>query len=200
MGIPWRAMTEPIRVHLRVPGTAPMPDLMRLLRSIEAAGFDGAGILDSQMLSRDTFVVLGQAAANTSRLTLFPAVTNPFTRHASVLAGAIQTVEELAPGRVKLVIGTGYTSASTIGRKAATLAEMRECLRTVRALLRGDSVDFGGTPGRLTFAARRPIPLIMAASGPKAIELAGEIADGVLLLVGFNGGIVQRALEHLERG
>src|SRR2546422_5717212 len=57
-----------------------MPDLMRLLRSIEAAGFDGAGILDSQMLSRDTFVVLGQAAVATSRLTLFPAVTNPFTR------------------------------------------------------------------------------------------------------------------------
>src|SRR6267143_1728327 len=109
MGIPWRAMTEPIRVHLRVPGTAPMPDLMRLLRSIEAAGFDGAGILDSQMLSRDTFVVLG-------------------------------------------------------------------------------------------YAAKRRIPIVMAASGPKAIELAGEIADGALLLVGFNRGIVERALEHLERG
>src|SRR5437773_2829906 len=95
---------------------------------------------------------------------------------------------------------SSFGSSSTIGRRAATLAEMRECLRTVRALLGGESVDFGGTPGRLTFAARRPIPLIMAASGPKAIELAGEIADGVLLLVGFNGGIVQRALEHLERG
>src|SRR6266480_45580 len=142
MGIPWRAMTEPVRVHLRVPATAPMPDLMRLLRSIEAAGFDGAGILDSQMLSRDTFVVLGQAAATTSRLTLFPAVTNPFTRHASVLAGGIQSVEELAPGRVKLVMGTGYTSASTIGRKPATLAEMRECIRMVRTLLAGESVDF----------------------------------------------------------
>jgi len=177
-----------------------MPQLTRLIQDIEAAGFDGAGILDSQLLSRDTFVVLAQAATSTSRLTLFPAVTNPLTRHASVLAGAIQSVEELAPGRVKLVMGTGYTSASTIGRRAATLAEMRECLRTVRALLRGDSVDFGGTPGRLTFAARRPIPLIMAASGPKAIELAGEIADGVLLLVGFNHGIVERALEHLARG
>src|SRR5262249_61675361 len=100
-GIPWRAMTEPLRVHLRVPGTAPMPALMRLLRSIEAAGFDGAGILDSQMLSRDTFVVLGQAAANTSRLTLFPAVTNPFTRHASVLAGAVPTLGRMAAGPVK---------------------------------------------------------------------------------------------------
>src|SRR5438128_6718499 len=177
-----------------------MPDLMRLLRSIEAAGFDGAGILDSQMLSRDTFVVLGQAAAATSRLTLFPAVTNPFTRHASVLASAIQTVEELAPGRVKFVIGTGYTSASTIGRKPATLAEMRACIGTVRGLLAGKTVDFDGTPGRLAFTSGRRIPVIMAASGPKAIEVAGEIADGALLLVGFNRGIVQTALEHLERG
>jgi 5,10-methylenetetrahydromethanopterin reductase len=193
-------MADPVRVHLRVPGTAPMSELMRLLRSIETAGFDGAGMLDSQLLSRDTFVVLGQAATNTSRITLFPAVTNPFTRHASVLAGAIATVEELAPGRVKFVMGSGYTSASTIGRKPATLAEMRACIGAVRTLLAGESVDFDGTPGRLGYAAKRRIPIVMAASGPKAIELAGEIADGALLLVGFNRGIVERALEHLERG
>jgi len=192
--------TSPVRVHLRVPGTAPMPDLMALIQGVETAGFDGAGILDSQMLCRDTFVTLGQAAAHTSRLTLFPAVTNPLTRHASVLAGAIQTVEEMAPGRVKFIVGSGYTSASTIGRKPATLAEMRACITTVKALLAGDSVDFGGTRGRLAYASGRPIPVLMAASGPKAIELAGEIADGVLLLVGFNRGIVETALELLERG
>jgi len=193
-------MSQSIRVHLRIPGTAPMSQLTRLIQDVEAAGFDGAGILDSQLLSRDAFVVLGQAASHTSRLTLFPAVTNPFTRDASVLAGAIQTVEEMAPGRVKLVIGTGYTSASTIGRKPATLAQMRTCISTVKRLLAGQSMDFDGTPGRLGFAAGRHIPVIMAASGPKAIELAGEIADGVLLLVGFNRGIIERALEHLERG
>jgi 5,10-methylenetetrahydromethanopterin reductase len=193
-------MNEPVRVHLRVPGTAPMPALMKLIRSIEEAGFDGAGILDSQLLSRDTYVTLGQAATQTSRLTLFPAVTNPFTRHPSVLAGAIQTVEELAPGRVKFVIGTGYTSASTIGRKPASLPEMRACIATVRALLAGKAVDFDGTPGRLGYASGRRIPVLMAASGPRAIELAGEVADGVLLLVGFNRGIAAAALEYLERG
>ena len=177
-----------------------MPELVRLIQDVEAAGFDGAGILDSQLLSRDAFVVLGQAASNTSRLTLFPAVTNPFTRDASVLAGAIQTVEELAPGRVKFMIGTGYTSASTIGRRPATLAEIRACISTVKGLLAGQTVDFDGTPGKLGYAAGRPIPVIMAASGPKAIELAGEIADGVLLLVGFNRGILERALDHLETG
>ena len=193
-------MSQFIRVHLRIPGTAPMSQLTRLIQEVEGAGFDGAGILDSQLLSRDAFVVLGQAASHTSRLTLFPAVTNPFTRDASVLAGAIQTVEEMAPGRVKFVIGTGYTSASTIGRKPATLAQMRACISTVKGLLAGQTVDFEGTPGRLAYAAGRHIPVIMAASGPKAIELAGEIADGVLLLVGFNRGIIERALDHLERG
>jgi len=192
--------SEPVRVHMRVPGTEPMERLVRLIQDIEAAGFDGAGILDSQLISRDSFVILAQAATRTSRLTLFPAVTNPFTRHASVLASAIQTVEELAPGRVKFVIGTGYTSASTIGRKPATLDEMRACIHAVRGLLAGDTIDFGGTPGRLGYASGRMIPLLMAASGPKAIEVAGEIADGALLLVGFNRGIVETALEHLERG
>jgi 5,10-methylenetetrahydromethanopterin reductase len=177
-----------------------MPALMALLASIEAAGFDGAGILDSQMISRDTFVVLAQAATHTSRMALFPAVTNPFTRHPAVLASAIRTVEELAPGRVKFVIGTGYTSASTIGRKPATLAEMRACIATVRALLAGKSVDFDGTPGRLGYGSGRRIPVIMAASGMKAIEVAGEVADGVLLLVGFNRGIVETALSLLDRG
>jgi len=60
--------------------------------------------------------------------------------------------------------------------------------------------NLSGTPGKLAYTSGRRIPVIMAASGPKAIELAGEVADGVLLLVGFNRGIVERALEHLERG
>ena len=129
-------MSEPVRISLRIPGTAPMPEIITLIQDVEAAGFDGAGILDSQLLCRDTYVTMALAATQTSQLTLFPAVTNPFTRHASVLAGAIQTVAELAPGRLKCVIGTGYTSASTIGRKPATLAQMRACV----------SVKSGGGP------------------------------------------------------
>ena len=155
-------MIERTSLFLRVPGTEPMPQLMSLMQRIEAAGFDGAGILDSQLLARDTFVILGQAAAHTRSLLLFPAVSNPFTRHPSVLAGAIQTVEEMAPGRVKFVIGTGYTSASTIGRKPATLADMRTCILQKRTLLQGREVDWNGTPGRLAFASGRRIPLIMA--------------------------------------
>src|SRR5881409_2441501 len=135
-----------------------MPELIRVIQDVEAAGFDGAGILDSQLLCRDTFVTLGQAATQTSRLTLFPAVTNPFSRHVSVLASAIQTVAELALGRTKVVIGTGYTSASTIGRKPATLAEMRACIDDLRRLLGGEAVEFHGMPGRLAYARRPGMP------------------------------------------
>src|SRR5499425_1004897 len=184
-----------VQVSLRIPGTAPMPELLKLVQQVEAAGFDGAGILDSQLLCRETFVTMALAATHTSALTLFPAVTNPLTRHASVLAGAIQTVEELAPGRIKVVIGTGFTSAHTIGRRPATLAEMRASITALRTLLAGGSVDFGTTSGRLAFAAGRPIPVLMAASGPKAIELAGEVADGVMLSVGFHRGIADAVLD-----
>ncbi len=193
-------MTQHVEISLRIPGTTSIPDLIPLIQDVEAAGFYGAGILDSQLLCRDVFVTMGAAAAQTSQLTLFPAVTNPFSRHASVLAGAMQTVEELAPGRTKCIIGTGYTSASTIGRKPGTLAQMRDTIQTMKALLSGQSVDFQGTPGRLVFAAERDLPVLMAASGPKAIELAGEIADGVLLLVGFTPEIVEAVTECLDRG
>ncbi len=71
-----------VQVSLRIPGTAPMPELIELIQDVEAAGFDGAGILDSQLLCRDTFVTMALASAHTSALTLFPAVTNPLTRHA----------------------------------------------------------------------------------------------------------------------
>jgi 5,10-methylenetetrahydromethanopterin reductase len=193
-------MPDSVQISLRIPGTAPIREIARLVQGVEAAGFAGAGLLDSQLLCRDVFVTMAAAAMQTSHITIFPAVTNPFTRHASVLASAMQSVEELTPGRIKCIIGTGYTSASTIGRKPATLAQMRACIMSLKELLAGKTVDFNGTPGRLQYAAGGNIPVLMAASGPKAIELAGEIADGALLMVGYTPGIVAAALEHLELG
>ena len=193
-------MTQPIKISMRVPGTSPMPEILDMIRRIEAAGFDGAGILDSQMICRDTFVTLGLAAGVTSRLQLFPAVTNPFGRIPSVMAGAAQTVAELAPGRTRVIVGTGYTSASTIGRRPATLRQMRRCITEVKALLAGETVDYGVMSNRLDFTDGPPVPVLMAASGPRSLELAGEVADGVLALVGYTPGIVEKALNHVETG
>ena len=193
-------MSSQIKISMRVPGTSPMPELLKMIRQIEELGFDGAGILDSQMICRDTFVTMGLAANATSTLRLFPAVTNPFGRIPSVLAGAAQTVAEIAPGRTKFIIGTGYTSASTIGRRPATLRQMRRCITEVKALLAGETVDYNGMSNRLDFAGGDGVPVLMAASGPRSLELAGEVADGALVLVGYTAGIVGKALEHLETG
>ena len=196
-------MADPIKISMRVPGTSPMPELLDMIKQVEAAGFDGAGILDSQMICRDTFVTMGLAANATSSLNLFPAVTNPFGRIPSVLAGAAQTVAEIAPGRTKFIIGTGYTSASTIGRRPATLRQMRRCIIEVKSLLAGEAVDFNGMSNRLDFAGSdgdQGVPVLMAASGPRSLELAGEVADGALVLVGYTPGIIGKALEHLEIG
>jgi hypothetical protein len=65
-------MAHPVQVSLRVPGTSPMPELIRLIQDVEAAGFNGAGILDSQLLCRDTFVTLGQAATTRRDSRCFP--------------------------------------------------------------------------------------------------------------------------------
>ena len=113
-------MPTPVRIALRIPGTSPLPQLVSLIQEVEAACFDGAGILDSQLLCRDAFITLALAASQTSRLTLYPAVTNPFTRHVSVLASALQSAEELAPGRVQSPVSRGRSECPTAGRGPAS--------------------------------------------------------------------------------
>src|SRR5260370_33699153 len=106
---------------------------------------------------RSSFVS-GRRAPQTPRIRPYLPLPTPFTRHASVLASAIQTVEELAPGRGRFVIGTGYTSASTIGRSPATLAAMRACIGTRKAPLAGKTVGFGGPPRAPGQCSVRPLP------------------------------------------
>jgi hypothetical protein len=108
-------MMQKVEISLRIPGTLPIPELMPLTNDVEDAGFYGAGILNSQWLCRDVFVTMG--------------------------AADMQSVEELASGRIKCIIDTGSTSASTIGRKPGTLAQMRSTIQTIKALLNEQSVD-----------------------------------------------------------
>ena len=80
---------------------------------------------------------------------------------------------------------------------------MRRCIIEVKSLLAGESVDFNGMSNRLDFAGSdggQGVPVLMAASGPRSLELAGEVADGALVLVGYTPGIIGKALEHLEVG
>ena len=187
-------------VILRVAGCAPAHQTAAFARRVEEAGFTGIGIPDSQLIMRDIYVNLALAAQQTSHLLLYTAVTNPLTRHVSVLASAVQTVEELAPGRVRVIVGSGYSSVMTIGRRAATIREMRETVVTLRRLLSGERVSLGGFEAHLPYASGRDIPILIAATGPRTIELAGEVADGVLILVGIHPEMMDTAWRAFESG
>jgi 5,10-methylenetetrahydromethanopterin reductase len=187
-------------IGIRVPACRPAPDVAEYLRTVEQAGFDFAGLVDSQLVTRDVFVTIALAAQRTTTLGLYTAVTNPVTRHVSVLAGAARTVHEIAPDRVGFFVGSGYSAASTIGRRPATLQEMEVAVSTLRSLLAGESVRLGGAVSRLHFAGNERPPVYVAATGPKMLELAGELADGVLLGVGGHPGVLEEARELVARG
>ena len=167
----------------------------------EEAGFDGVGVLDSQLLERDVFVSMAFAIQATERIRISSAVINPVTRHVSVLASAMKTVAELAPGRVEFWMGRGFSSVQTVGVRPASVRQMRRAVHTMKELLRGESVAFNDSDSRMRHGGNDEVPpIFIAAHGPRAIELAGEVADGVLLQVGINPGSIEVARRHLEAG
>lgn len=189
-----------LRVGIRVPACRPVDEVAEFLQQIERAGFAFAGLLDSQLVTRDVFTTMTAAALTTSQLGLWASVVNPVTRHVSVLAGASASVAEIAPGRAVFVMGSGYSSTSTIGERPASVATMRTAAVRYRALMQGAEVDFGTTRSRLAFTPSVLPPVYVAATGPRMLELAGEVGDGVLLAAGVHPRMLERAYEHIARG
>jgi 5,10-methylenetetrahydromethanopterin reductase len=188
-----------LRVGLRIPAFARADRLAELAVEAERLGFDEVWFPDSQLLWRDVFCVLTAAALRTERIGLGSAVTNVITRHPTVIASAARTVAELAPGRVRLGLGVGNSSLAPIGLPPATQRQMREAVVMVRTLLAGGECRFGELSARL----RDPTPelrLDMAATGPRNLRLAGELADGVILLSGVSPAELDRALALVRDG
>ena len=189
-----------IKIDLRVPPCGPATEIGEFVRQCEEAGFDGVGILDSQMLERDVFVSMAFAVQATSRIRVASAVTNPVTRHLSVLASAAKTVAELAPRRVEFWIGRGYSSVQTIGVKPASVRQMRESVLTLKRLLAGQEVSFDGVTSRMHHGNGPVPPIYISATGPRAIEVGGEVADGTVLMIGLHPKAVELARHYLAEG
>lgn len=189
-----------MKVDIRVPVGLPVPETAEFIAECEAAGFSGVGIHDHQHSGRDVFLTLALAAQRTTRLELYPATTNPVTRHPMVLASLAHSLEEIAPERVRLTVGPGYLAVGNIGRPRATVDAMRRAILTIRGLLRGERLEFNGVHTRLRNLSERPTPIFMTAAGPRMVELAGEVADGALLLVGLHPKAVEAARRRLETG
>lgn len=157
-----------------------------MVRLAEQAGFSEAWIGDSQGIWKDPYVCLGACALQTTRIKLGIGVTNVRTRHLAVTARAMATVDELSGGRGLLGIGAGDTAFLHLDWKPATVATCREAVHALRSLLAGDTATWQGwTIEPLQNLACGPVPIYLAASGPRMLELAGEVADGCIASAGL---------------
>ncbi len=176
----------------------------------ESVGYTHAWFDDSQMLFSDPYISMALSAERTSTISLGVGVTNPSTRIAPVTANAIATVNRLAPGRVRLGIGTGNTALRTMGLPAARVADLAEHVDVVRALLTGGVGSYrrGDQVTDVTFLSpddgwidiSTPIPIFIAGSGPRVLELAGERGDGVILFGTVDPELLRTSVERIRVG
>jgi len=111
--------------------------------------------------------------------TVAPGVTNIITRHPAVLAHSVATLDEYSAGRAILGSGVGESAVYNIGKKPARLKRLEEVIGVIRMLMAGETAHFDGQDIKVSWPARK-VPIVIASSGPKSLQLAGRIADGVL--------------------
>jgi 5,10-methylenetetrahydromethanopterin reductase len=169
------------------------------VRRAEDLGWDAAFQPDSQLRRRDTYVLLAAAARATARITLGVLLANPVNRHPTVTASSIATIDELAPGRTLLGWGIGDTAVRLAGLRPARVRELEASTRLLRALLAGEAVEVGAArPARLPHP--RPVPVWIAAGGPRTLYMAGGAADGVFVRVGTHPANLERAVALIGEG
>ncbi|RLE18911.1 MAG: 5,10-methylene tetrahydromethanopterin reductase, partial [Actinobacteria bacterium] len=160
-------------------------DTPRHIEVAEELGYERAWVYDSPALYPDAWMTLALAAGRTSTITIGPAVLVPSLRHPMTNAAAIATLEALAPGRVAIAIGSGFTGRYTLGQKPLRWADVESYVVALRGLLAGQTVDWEGAPIRMLhgtgYGAERPIELdlLIGADGPKGTAVAERVANGI---------------------
>jgi 5,10-methylenetetrahydromethanopterin reductase len=150
-----------------------------LAQQCDDYGFGFLGMTDGQMIWRDVYVALTLAASRTKRIRLAPWVTNIVTRHPTVTANAIATLNDLSGGRAFLGIGIGDDSVRTIGRKTSTLDELAEAVTLIYDLTAGREVKTAGGTWTLS-SAQGAITIYWAAANPRSLQYGGRYTDGVI--------------------
>lgn len=189
-----------LRVDIRIPLGASLPELADLAGRCEDAGFDGVGVPDHHHTGRDAYLALGAMAGRTRTLQLYPATSNVVTRHPLVLASLVNSLDELAPGRALLTVAPGFLSVEKAGEPRATRDRLRVVVSTLRGLLSGGVAELDGQPLQLANRPSAESRVLLLASGPRLLELAGEVADGVVMLVGLHPDAVEAARACVRRG
>ena len=189
---------------------APVPDTPDHVVLAERLGYRRAWVYDTPALQLDVWMTLALAAARTQRIELGPGVLIPSLRHVLVTAGAVASLVALAPGRVNVGVGSGFTGRLAMGQRPNRWDFVADYIRQLKALLAGEVVEIDGAmtqmlhgPGQ---APSRPIrvPIVVGTSGPKGEAVARELGDGIFSagppVRGFAWSVLLRFGTVLDRG
>ena len=201
---------RPPRVALYLQDKHPLDRSLDYCRRAEAKGFEAVWQAESRLV-REATVPMAAYAAATQRLVVGSGVVNTWTRNPGLLAATFVTLDDLAPGRIILGLGAWWDPlASKVGiHRRKPLLCMRETVEACRALFTLEEVTYQGEFVHLDEVridvvhgdtSPRSIPIFIGATGPKMLELTGEIADGVLLNYMVSPSYNDDALESLENG
>jgi probable F420-dependent oxidoreductase len=159
----------------------PAARVIDLAKRAEAYGFTHAWTFDSHLLWEEPFVIYSRILAETHKLVVGPMVTNPATRDWTVLASLFATLNEMYGNRTICGMGRGDSAVRVINGKPVKLADMREAIGVIRALANGQAAEYKGSTLRLPWNPDSRLPIWVAAYGPRALALTGEVGDGFIL-------------------
>jgi probable F420-dependent oxidoreductase len=154
--------------------------IVSLTRQAEASGFAYGWIFDSHVLWLEPYPLLTLMAANTKKMRLGTCVTNPAVRDITVTSSLFATLNVISGARMDLGIGRGDSSRRVLGKKPVTAASLEQFVSDFRRLTSGDEIQYDGRSARLSWASGAT-PVWIAGYGPKVLEMAGRVADGVIL-------------------
>ena len=170
--------------------------------AVEADGWDGLLLTDTQNLSMDVFASLYLAAGSTSRLTLGTAVTNLSSRHPAVVAAAFATLHHVSGGRASLGVGRGDSALELIGIKPPSASQFEQQLERLQDYLRGSPVSLDGFASRITWLPlpdESKVPVDVFCSGPRVTTIGARLGDRVTLTVGADVERVRRAFVAVQQ-
>jgi 5,10-methylenetetrahydromethanopterin reductase len=171
-------------------------------RMAEGLGFDSLVFADTQNITPEVWGQLMLAARDTERIELGTGVTNPGTRDVAVTASAALALQVESGGRALCGIGRGDSSLGKIGRGPVSVDEFERYVDRLRRYLHGEEVDRDGTPSRMEWFADAnvaPVPLEIAATGRRVIELAARHADRIVFAVGADEDRLARSIDIARR-
>jgi len=159
----------------------PASRTIHLAKLAEQHGFSHVWTFDSHLLWEEPYVIYSQILAQTHRVIVGPMVTNPATRDWTVTASIYATLNEMFGNRTICGIGRGDSAVRVTNGSPTTLKTLRESIHVIRELANSRSVEYNGATLRFPWSTGSKLDVWVAAYGPLALKLTGEVGDGFIL-------------------